>query len=273
MSARRVRRVSVSKKAAVGTVRPSLPGPRASDRGEAVHARGDASSARAARDRRRTSRPSRRAAPAPCRCWTSPSRGGCAARASAARAETRAAPSASTVTPTRRPGSVRLNVVARGQEGRVRAAETHRHAEALGRADDDVGAPFARRRQQRQREQVGGDDDQAHRPHAYARPARDSRRRRRCCPGIAARTAKASAAARLDAATPRPPRCRAARRACADVDASAGDTSSATNSVRLADSLMPQAQASSLRRPRSPRRASTRWRSACRSGRRPWSGS
>ena len=50
---------------------------------------------------RRRSRP---AAPAPCRCWTSPSPGGCAARGSAARAGTPACPSASTETPTSRPG-------------------------------------------------------------------------------------------------------------------------------------------------------------------------
>ena len=52
-----------------------------------------------------------------------------------------------------------LEVVARREVARVRAAIADRHAEALRRADDDVGAPFARRRQQREREEVGGDDD------------------------------------------------------------------------------------------------------------------
>ena len=53
-----------------------------------------------------------------------------------------------------------LEFVARGEERGVRAAEAHRHAEALARADDDVGAPFAGWRQHRQREQVGRGDDQ-----------------------------------------------------------------------------------------------------------------
>ncbi|MDT4837403.1 hypothetical protein FQZ97_711340 [compost metagenome] len=39
----------------------------------------------------------------------------------------------------------------------MRAAETERHAEALGRTDGDVRAPFARRGQQGQCQQVGGD--------------------------------------------------------------------------------------------------------------------
>ena len=42
---------------------------------------------------------------------------------------------------------------------RVRAAETHRHAEPLRRADGDVRAPFARRFHKDQREDVGGEDD------------------------------------------------------------------------------------------------------------------
>ena len=43
----------------------------------------------------------------------------------------------------------------------MRAAEAERHAEALGVADHDVGAPFARRLEQGEREQVGGHRDQA----------------------------------------------------------------------------------------------------------------
>ena len=51
-----------------------------------------------------------------------------------------------------------LEFVARREVSGVRAAVAHRHAEALRRADGDVGAPFAGRSEQRQREQVGGDD-------------------------------------------------------------------------------------------------------------------
>ena len=40
----------------------------------------------------------------------------------------------------------------------MRPAETHRHAEALGGADRDVRAEFARRREQRQRERVRRED-------------------------------------------------------------------------------------------------------------------
>ena len=45
--------------------------------------------------------------------------------------------------------------------GGVRSAIAHRHAEALRRADRDVGAEFTGRGQQRQRQQVGGDDRDA----------------------------------------------------------------------------------------------------------------
>ena len=45
--------------------------------------------------------------------------------------------------------------VAGGEKRRVRAAETHRHAEPLRRADGDIGAQLPRRGQQRQRQQVG----------------------------------------------------------------------------------------------------------------------
>ena len=60
---------------------------RASRRGRAFAARSP--SGRQARDTRRTSPRCSRAAPAPCRCSTSPSRAGCAARASAAPCDTR----------------------------------------------------------------------------------------------------------------------------------------------------------------------------------------
>jgi hypothetical protein len=41
----------------------------------------------------------------------------------------------------------------------VRAAVAHRHAEALGGAEDDIRALFARRGQQNQRHKIGGDAD------------------------------------------------------------------------------------------------------------------
>ena len=58
------------------------------------------------------------------------------------------------------PGKAALEFVARREKRRVRPAESHRHAEALARADDDVRAPFARRGKQRQRQQIGGDEDE-----------------------------------------------------------------------------------------------------------------
>jgi hypothetical protein len=51
--------------------------------------------------------------------------------------------------------------LARGEEGRVRAAEAHRHAEALGGTERDVGAHLAGRFQQHQRHQVRGHGDHA----------------------------------------------------------------------------------------------------------------
>src|SRR5581483_11588315 len=47
-----------------------------------------------------------------------------------------------------------------GHVAGVRTAEAHRHTEALGGADGDVGAQLTRRGEQGQREQVGGDRDQ-----------------------------------------------------------------------------------------------------------------
>ena len=51
-----------------------------------------------------------------------------------------------------------LVLVLGGEEGGMRAAIAHGHAEALGGADGDVGAQFARRRQQRQRQKIGRHD-------------------------------------------------------------------------------------------------------------------
>ena len=109
-------------------------------RGVAGDARGRSASAPRARDRPRTCWRRRPAAPAPCRCCGSPSRAGCAARASAARGGRPARPCASTLTPTSRPGIERLYSSLVGEVGGVRAAVAHRHAEAL-RVADAMSAP------------------------------------------------------------------------------------------------------------------------------------
>lgn len=70
------------------------------------------------------------------------------------------APSASTETPTRRPGRERFEAGADRHEAGVRAAVEQRHAEALGRADHDVRPGLSRCLQQREREEVGRDGDQ-----------------------------------------------------------------------------------------------------------------
>ena len=54
-----------------------------------------------------------------------------------------------------------LELVAAGEERRMRPATAHRQAKPLRRADDDVGPPLTRRREQRQRERIGGN---AHHP-------------------------------------------------------------------------------------------------------------
>ena len=67
-------------------------------------------------------------------------------------------PSASTETPTSRPGRCRSRPARDRHEAGVRAAVEQRDAEALRRADHDVGAELAGRLEQGEREQVGGDD-------------------------------------------------------------------------------------------------------------------
>ncbi len=57
-------------------------------------------------------------------------------------------------------GHLALKTVARGEEGGVRAAEAHGHAETLGTAYHYIGAHFAWGRQQGEGEQVGGNDGQ-----------------------------------------------------------------------------------------------------------------
>ena len=58
-------------------------------------------------------------------------------------------------------GDRALVLVSRSEEGGVRSAESHRDAEALGRAECDVGAHLARRLKQHQRHQVCGDGGDA----------------------------------------------------------------------------------------------------------------
>ena len=148
--------------------RPSTPTPRSSvgerrRRGRAPARRSPA--ARRARGRPRTSTRRSPAAPARCRCCSSPSRGGCAARASAARGGRRGRRRRRCDTPTRRPGQHPLEAGAHRHERGVRAAVEQRDAEALRRADRDVGAELAGGGEQREREQVGGDrDERAARP-------------------------------------------------------------------------------------------------------------
>jgi len=55
---------------------------------------------------------------------------------------------------------VALEGFARGHVARARTAQPHRGAQTLGRADGDVGAPFAGGFQKRQRQQVGDGRDQ-----------------------------------------------------------------------------------------------------------------
>ena len=87
------------------------------------------------------------------------------------------------------------------QESEVRAAEAHRHAEALGLAAGDVGAAVAGRAQQREGERLGGAPRRGARP----RPPRPRRAPRgpRCSRG-------SSAAARSRR------RCRASRQGAAE---------------------------------------------------------
>ena len=72
-----------------------------------VHAQRDPAQALRRRARPRRTPRRWRAAPARCRCCSSPFRGGCAARASAAPCVGRCGPAASRVTPTMRPGICR----------------------------------------------------------------------------------------------------------------------------------------------------------------------
>ncbi len=58
------------------------------------------------------------------------------------------------------PGQRPLQGIATRHESRVRPAEGERQTETLGRSDHQIGAPFARWRQQHQRHRIGRDRDQ-----------------------------------------------------------------------------------------------------------------
>ena len=146
--------------------------------------------------------------------------------------------------------------------GGVRAAEADRDAEALRRADDDVGAHLARRLEQHEREQVGGDAGERARRVRPRRSAARGRARGPTRPG----TARARRSSRPRAAPRRGrrrrSRCRAARRASAAIASVCGNTSASTTK-RLRLGLRRRAARPSSPRPRpSPRRAATRSRSA-----------
>ena len=158
--ARRLRTVRVSKNAVVGDVVAELaPGLRPATRSAGARA-ARSSSGRAGRGRPRTCWRSPPAAPARCRCSRSPSRGGCAARASAARAGSACSPCASTVTPTRRPGIWRLNssrVARYAACGPPKPIGTPKRC-ALPTTTSAPHSPGGV--EQRQRQQVGRDDHQ-----------------------------------------------------------------------------------------------------------------
>ena len=76
-----------------------------------------------------------------------------------------------------------LVLVARCEVAGMRSAVAHRHAETLRRADDDVGAPFARRAEERQREEIGSD-------HHVSSRGVDRRRERAIVAHVAIRAGK-----------------------------------------------------------------------------------
>jgi hypothetical protein len=199
---------------------------------------------------------------------------GCAARASGAPCAAPGCRWRRFETPMMRPGHLARVLGARGHEGRVRAAEAHRHAEALGVADGHVGPPLARRREQRQREQVG-------RHHHRAR--------RRAPLDELAVVADAPSVVGYCSSTPRDgsPLNRSDRSGSPTITVDAerlGARLHHRDRLRMAvaaprSALRPfvpagdRASSPSPRRRRCPRRAARRWRPAGRSGRSPSSGS
>ena len=145
---------------AVHDLHPAGPQPGGQHGGHPVGRAARSGAARPGRGRRRSRRRRRPAAPARCRCSRWPSRGGCAARGSAAPAAAPGCRRRRGTCPTSRPGSCRASLSRTDEVAGVRAAEAQRHPEALGGADGDVRAQLAGRGEQGQRQQVGGHGDQ-----------------------------------------------------------------------------------------------------------------
>ena len=246
-----------------------------------VDARGDRLRSPSDRDTRRRGRRCSRAAPARCRCSTSPSRGGCAARASAAPCGTPCCRATSIETPMMRPGACRTCDCERGEERRMRAAIAERHAEALRVAVDDVGAHLTGRRQQREAQQIRADGHE----HAGLLRARDERTQIADAARVVRRLDERAEHAIAELGLVEqlvghqhdldPERFRARAQHVERL----GIARIGHQELRRADrrrrpaSPAPAPASSSPRRRRSPRRAATRWPPPSRSGRSPSSGS
>ena len=151
-----------------------------------------------------------------------------------------------------------LELVAGGDVGGVRSTESHRHAEALGRADGDVGPHLSGRPQQDERERVGRHHRERAGARARARSAAGSRGSRRSWSGTAAARRTPSRRARRRDDRRSPPRRRAPRRASPPPRASA-DGSRRRRRTASARRAPTPGRSPSLRRPRCPRRAARRW--------------
>ena len=162
------------------------------------------------------------------------------------------------------PGHVALVLVLHREEGGVRTAVAQRHAEALRRAERDVGAHLAGRRSSVSASRSVATATSA--PAAWARAASGARSRTRAvgrrvldehaeqAPGRRSRSRRADRP---------PPRSRAARRGSQRPRSSAGGSPPRRRS-RPARAWRARGRASSPRRRRSPRRAARRWRAAAR---------
>ena len=160
------------------------------------------------------------------------------------------------------PGHGALERVAHGHVGGVRAAVAHRHAEALGRADRDVGAQLARRR----RAASSASRSAAMIAIAPAALQRGDHRARsraagRRCPDTGGSRRTPSAASRSRSGSPTTSsRCPAARRACASRRWSAGGSRRRRRSAVAFDFADALRQRHRLGGGRAPRRAARRWR-------------
>ena len=152
----------------------------------------------------------------------------CRARRSAGR------PAVSVLTPTRRPGSARACASRVARKRGVRAAEAHRHAEALGRADA-MSAPSAPGGvEQHAGEQIGGDDGEPAGVVDRGRSPRSSRRQRAGRAGGTEQRAEAPPPGRASVrGRRRRVRCRSARPGCAARRSSAGGCRRGRRSVSV----------------------------------------